>query len=64
MARKGYKELYSKAFFILIIASIVVISFLIIMPFFTALLSGSIIAYLFYPLYERFSKKIKNVYRR
>lgn len=60
MVKRRNKELYSKIFFLAIIAAIVVISFLIIEPFITAILSGAIIAYLFYPLYRRFGSRIKN----
>ena len=60
MAKRHYKELYSKAFFLLILIAIIAIGFLIIKPFIPAILSGAIIAYLFYPLYRRIGKRIKN----
>lgn len=60
MVKKYYKELYSKAFFLLILISIIIIGFLIIKPFIAAILSGAILAYLFYPLYQRIGRIIKN----
>lgn len=60
MGKKDYRELYSKIFFLAIIAAIVIISFFIIKPFISAILSGAIIAYIFYPLYRKFGNRIKN----
>lgn len=60
MVNKYYEELYSKVFFLLILIGILVIGFLIIKPFIAAIISGTILAYLFYPLYKRIGKRIKN----
>lgn len=60
MGKRDYKELYSKIFFFLIIAAIIMIGFLIIRPFISAILSGAVIAYLFHPLYKRFGRIIRN----
>src|SRR3989344_6816891 len=60
MVKRYYKELYSKVFFLLILIGIIVIGFLIVRPFIGAIISGAIIAYLFYPLYKKIGKRIKN----
>src|SRR3989344_2127892 len=60
MVKRYYKELYSKAFFLLILIGIIVIGFLIVRPFIGAIISGAILAYLFYPVYRRIGNFIKN----
>ena len=53
-------ELYRKAVFALIFLILIIISFLIIKPFITALLTGIVFSYIFYPWYSRINKKIPN----
>jgi predicted PurR-regulated permease PerM len=48
-----------KYFFVGMIAVVAVISLLIIFPFLTSILSGSILAFVFYPLYNWMQKRIK-----
>jgi len=52
-------KLYQKAFFTLIFLTIILVSFLIIKPFLTAVLTAMLFSYVFYPLYLRIRKKIK-----
>ena len=49
---------FSKNFFLAGLFALVILSFIIINPFITAIASGSILAYIFYPLHKRMSKKI------
>ena len=53
-------KIYQKAFFALILITLIAISFLIIKPFLTALLTGIVFSYIFHPVYERILKRIPN----
>ena len=53
-------KLYQKGFFALILVVLAVISFLIIKPFLTAVLTGIVFSYIFYPVYLRINKKISS----
>ncbi len=59
MLQTGLRK-YSKYFFILCLFGLIYVSFIVIKPFIPAVLSGAILAYIFYPLYRRLNKKIKN----
>jgi len=48
-----YKELYSRRFMGLIIVALGIISFLLVRPLISVILSSIILAYAFYPIYER-----------
>jgi predicted PurR-regulated permease PerM len=50
---------YSKFSFMFFFILILIISFLIIKPFIVVIFSGVLVAYIFYPVYKRFNKKIK-----
>ncbi len=50
---------YMKYVFIFLFASIIYLSYLIISPFVSAILTSAVIAYIFYPLYEWLNGKIK-----
>ncbi len=50
----------SKWFFLGLLIFIAILSFFIIKPFGTAIISGAILAYVFYPLYRFLQKKIKS----
>ena len=54
------QKLYQKAFFSIIFLTLIAISFLIIKPFLTALLTGIVFSYIFYPLYKTILKRIPN----
>ena len=54
------QKLYQKAFFTIIFLTLIAISFLIIKPFLTALLTGIIFSYVFYPFYKKILNKIPN----
>lgn len=54
------QKLYQKAFFAIIFLTLIAISFLIIKPFLTALLTGIVFSYVFYPFYKKILKKISN----
>ena len=62
MKKEGVKiaEIYRKLFFIIFLVGLVILSFLIIKPFITAILTGLVLAYIFYPVYNMVNKKIKN----
>src|SRR3989344_4116781 len=51
-------ELYRKGIFTLIFLVLIVVSFFIIKPYLTAVLTGMIFSYIFYPLYSRINKGI------
>ncbi|MBI2134428.1 AI-2E family transporter [Candidatus Woesearchaeota archaeon] len=53
-------KLYQKAFFAIIFLTLIAISFLIIKPFLTALLTGIVFSYIFYPIYGKILKRIPN----
>ena len=53
-------KLYQKTFFALILLILIIVSFLIIKPFLTAVLTGIVFSYIFYPVYLRINKKITN----
>ena len=50
---------YGKYIFILLLVFILVLSYQVIKPFLTALLTSCVLAYIFYPLYESLNKKLK-----
>ena len=52
-------KLYHKIFFIVLFLSILILAFFITKPFLPALLTGAILAYLSYPLYEGLLKYVK-----
>ncbi len=52
----NYKEL-TPLFFVI---SLIIVSFLILKPFFTAIALGALFAYIFYPLYAKLHKKVSN----
>ncbi|MBI2208891.1 AI-2E family transporter [Candidatus Woesearchaeota archaeon] len=54
------QKLYQKAFFAIIFLTLIAVSFLIIKPFLTALLTGIVFSYIFYPVYKRILKRIPN----
>jgi len=56
-------KIYQQAFFIMVFLALIAISFLLIKPFLTALLTGIVFSYIFYPFYLRINKRIssKNV---
>ncbi len=54
------KEDFSKYFFVLFVLLMLGLVFIVIRPFITALLGSIFLAYLFYPLYRLFNKKIKS----
>jgi predicted PurR-regulated permease PerM len=54
------QEVYRKLIFTLIFFILITISFLIIKPFITAVLTGVILSYIFYPVYSRINKVITN----
>tara|TARA_Y100000310_G_scaffold33096_1_gene31311 strand:- start:4974 stop:6056 length:1083 start_codon:yes stop_codon:yes gene_type:complete len=60
MAKNTYPKLYSKVFFILLLLGIFVLSFMIVKPFISAILSGAVLAYIAYPIYKKVLKLIKN----
>jgi len=51
---------YSKYFFIVCLFGLIYVSFILLRPFLPAILSGVVLAYIFYPLYRRLNKKLKN----
>lgn len=51
---------YMKYAFLLFFFALLVLSFLIIRPFLTAILSGCIAVYIFYPLYRRLNSRLNN----
>ena len=51
---------FSKNFFLAALLALVILSFIIINPFIIAISSAAILAYIFYPLHKRMSKKINN----
>ena len=53
-------EIYRKIVFTFIFIILILVSFLIIKPFLTAVLTGIIFSYIFYPVYLRINKKIPN----
>ncbi|MBI2657475.1 AI-2E family transporter [Candidatus Woesearchaeota archaeon] len=53
-------RLYPKIFFSILVFATLLLAFYIARPFLPALLTGAIIAYLSYPLYEKTLKRIKN----
>ena len=53
-------KLYQKIFFTLLFLVLIAISFLIIKPFLTAVLTGIVFSYIFYPSYLKINKKITN----
>ncbi|MBI2651665.1 AI-2E family transporter [Candidatus Woesearchaeota archaeon] len=53
-------ELYQKTFFTIIFLALIAVSFLIVKPFFTAVVAGIIMSYIFHPLYRVIHKKISN----
>ena len=53
-------EIYRKIVFTFIFIILILVSFLIIKPFLTAVLTGIIFSYIFYPTYLRINKKIPN----
>ena len=52
-------KLYQKIFFIVLFLSIILLAFLITKPFLPALITGAILAYLAYPLYEKILKYVR-----
>lgn len=54
------QKLYQKAFFAIIFLTLIAVSFLIIKPFLTALLTGIVFSYVFYPFYKKILSKISN----
>lgn len=54
------QKLYQKAFFAIIFLTLIAVSFLIIKPFLTALLTGMVFSYVFYPFYKKILSKISN----
>src|SRR3989338_290353 len=54
------QKLYQKAFFAIIFLTLIAISFLIIKPFLTALLTGIVFSYIFYPMHKKILKIISN----
>lgn len=54
------KEKYSKYFLVFISLAIIYVSFLLIRPYISALLFAIILTYIFYPIYKRINKIIKN----
>ncbi|RLE46265.1 hypothetical protein DRJ22_02360 [Candidatus Woesearchaeota archaeon] len=57
MKKEGSK--HNKYFFLVLLLSVGILSFIVVKPFLTALISGAILAYVFYPLYKFLQKKIK-----
>lgn len=55
MANEGVKK-YAKYFFLLSLAVIVILAFLLIKPYITSIFGGIILAYLFYPVYKFLGK--------
>jgi len=53
-------RLYPKIFFSVLLLAILLLAFYITRPFLPAMLTGAIIAYLCYPLYEKILKRIRN----
>lgn len=53
------KNNYTGIFFGLLILLIVVLSFIVVSPFITAILAGIILSYIFYPVYSKLNNKIK-----
>lgn len=53
-------KLYPRIFFSALFLSIILLGFFISRPFLPALLTGAIVAYLAYPLYQKVSSKIRN----
>lgn len=61
--KRGIKikgEVFRKFFFIFVLVGMLILSLLIIWPFFTGLLTSFVIAYIFYPVYKLFYRKFKN----
>ena len=60
---KMNQEIYRKGFFALVFLSLIFVSFLIIKPFITPILSGVVLSYIAYPLYWKINGilKMKNV---
>jgi len=54
-----HKE-YMRYIFLVLFVFIIYISYMLIKPFFTAIFTSAVLAYLFYPLYERINFKIRN----
>lgn len=54
------KEKYSRYFLIFISLVIIYVSFLLVRPYISALLSAIILTYIFYPIYRRINRIIKN----
>lgn len=53
-------EIYRKLFFIVFLTGILALSFFIVKPFLTVILFSLVLAYIFYPVYKKLNKKIKN----
>ncbi|HME87012.1 MAG TPA: AI-2E family transporter [Candidatus Nanoarchaeia archaeon] len=51
---------FSKNFFLVLLIALIVTSILIISPFLSALISGAIISYIFYPVFRRLANKIRS----
>jgi predicted PurR-regulated permease PerM len=57
--KKIKSNIYSKYILIILFTILVVLAFLIVKPLITAALTACVIAYIFYPLYDKLNKKIK-----
>ena len=57
---KNLDNIYYKWFFITTVLLIIIVSFILIKPFITAVLTALVFSYLFYPLYTRSENIIKN----
>ena len=56
---RNIKKIYPRLFFSVLFLAILLLAFYMTKPFLPALLTGAIIAYLAYPLYEKILKRVK-----
>ena len=54
------KKEYTKYFFLLLFLLVIYLSWIVVKPFIGAILSGTVLAYVFYPLYKWLKKRIKH----
>jgi len=59
MQQIGLKK-YSKYFFIICLFGLIYVSLTLLRPFIPAILSGIVLSYIFYPIYKKLNKKLKN----